>query len=109
MLQKIKIRNAIKKQKFLTTKDLHFKNDCNSKRIQSKFFPFPSSNNLKKLIPVQSLQFSNQTSFQMSKRVLLPTNIKPEVYKLTLEPDLEKFTFDGQQEVTFKVTEPTKR
>jgi hypothetical protein len=45
----------------------------------------------------------------MSKRILLPTNVKPEVYKLKLEPNLEKFTFDGEQEVTFKLSTPTKR
>jgi hypothetical protein len=45
----------------------------------------------------------------MSKRILLPTNVKPEVYKLKLEPNLEKFTFDGEQEVAFKLMTPTKR
>eukprot|EP01080_Neovahlkampfia_damariscottae_P011786 gene11786-5123_t len=45
----------------------------------------------------------------MSKRVLLPTEVKPEVYKLQLEPDLEKCTYEGQQEVSFKLLKPTKR
>jgi hypothetical protein len=53
--------------------------------------------------------FSNSLQLKMSKRILLPTNVKPEVYKLKLEPNLEKFTFDGEQEVTFKLMTPTKR
>ena len=28
-------------------------------------------------------------------RVLLPTNVKPLHYDLTLEPDFEKFTYEG--------------
>lgn len=28
-------------------------------------------------------------------RVLLPTNVKPSHYDLTLEPDFEKFTYEG--------------
>lgn len=28
-------------------------------------------------------------------RVLLPTNVKPVHYDLTLEPDFEKFTYEG--------------
>jgi hypothetical protein len=52
---------------------------------------------------------SNSLQLKMSKRILLPTNVKPEVYKLKLEPNLEKFTFDGEQEVTFKLSTPTKR
>lgn len=50
-----------------------------------------------------------QYQMNKEKRVLLPTNITPLVYKLTLEPDLEKCTYTGHQEVTFKLNEPTKR
>lgn len=32
-------------------------------------------------------------------REVLPTNVKPLHYDLTLEPDLEKFTFDGTVEI----------
>ena len=33
----------------------------------------------------------------------LPTNVKPENYKLRLQPDLEKFTFKGQEIIDVKV------
>ena len=31
-----------------------------------------------------------------SHREVLPTNVKPIHYDLTLEPDFEKFTYDGK-------------
>jgi aminopeptidase N len=38
-----------------------------------------------------------------SYRVLLPSDVVPEYYALTLEPDLEKFTFDGVVKITCDV------
>ena len=32
----------------------------------------------------------------------LDRNIEPQVYDITLKPDLEKFTFSGQESITFK-------
>lgn len=43
----------------------------------------------------------------MSYRVLLPADVEPEHYDLTLEPDLEKFTFEGTVKITVDVKEAT--
>ena len=37
----------------------------------------------------------------------LPTHVRPTSYRLTLAPDLETFTFEGSQEVSIEVTQPT--
>ena len=42
-----------------------------------------------------------------SKAVTLPANVKPSRYKLTLEPNLEDFTFRGEESVDIEVLEPT--
>jgi puromycin-sensitive aminopeptidase len=36
----------------------------------------------------------------------LPTNIRPTLYTLTLEPDLENFTFTGSETIAIEVDEP---
>ncbi|KAI1083155.1 peptidase family M1-domain-containing protein [Whalleya microplaca] len=41
-------------------------------------------------------------------RELLPTNVIPRHYDVTLEPDFEKFTFDGKVLIDFDVQEETK-
>eukprot|EP01097_Dermamoeba_algensis_P006404 TRINITY_DN4015_c0_g1_i1.p1 TRINITY_DN4015_c0_g1~~TRINITY_DN4015_c0_g1_i1.p1 ORF type:complete len:856 (+),score=234.34 TRINITY_DN4015_c0_g1_i1:115-2682(+) len=46
---------------------------------------------------------------QTVDRVLLPKHIRPRVYKVTLEPDLKAFKFDGEEEIEFEVVEPTKQ
>lgn len=51
----------------------------------------------------------HQIEMNKQKRVLLPEDVTPLVYKLTLEPDLEKSTYTGSQEVTFRLNKPTKR
>eukprot|EP00931_Biecheleriopsis_adriatica_P019080 TRINITY_DN13114_c0_g1_i2.p1 TRINITY_DN13114_c0_g1~~TRINITY_DN13114_c0_g1_i2.p1 ORF type:complete len:898 (-),score=224.58 TRINITY_DN13114_c0_g1_i2:61-2694(-) len=38
-----------------------------------------------------------------NQRVLLPSDVLPEIYDLTLEPDLECFTFDGVVKITCDV------
>eukprot|EP00913_Durusdinium_trenchii_P028790 g26997.t1 len=38
-----------------------------------------------------------------TKRELLPSDVLPEHYDLTLEPDVEKFTFDGVVKITCDV------
>ena len=37
----------------------------------------------------------------------LPTNVRPTLYTLTLEPDLESFTFAGSETIAIEVDEPT--
>lgn len=39
---------------------------------------------------------SSSVAIRPEGRELLPTNVRPLHYNLTLEPDLEKFTFDGE-------------
>ncbi len=41
--------------------------------------------------------------------VVLPSNVKPSKYRLTLQPDLETFTFRGDQSVDIEIVEPTAR
>ena len=41
--------------------------------------------------------------------VVLPSNVKPSKYRMTLQPDLETFTFKGEQTVDIEVVEPTAR
>lgn len=38
-------------------------------------------------------------------RELLPTNVKPTHYDLSLEPDFDKFTFDGRVVIDLDVAE----
>ncbi len=40
---------------------------------------------------------------------VLPSNVKPSKYRLTLHPDLETFTFQGEQAVDIEIVEPTAR
>ncbi|MCH8063786.1 MAG: M1 family metallopeptidase, partial [Chloroflexi bacterium] len=42
-----------------------------------------------------------------SKAILLPTNVQPEKYTLTLEPDLKAFTFNGSEKIDIEVLEAT--
>ena len=37
----------------------------------------------------------------------LPTTVRPTLYTLTLEPDLDSFTFDGSETIAIQVDEPT--
>ena len=39
----------------------------------------------------------------------LPANVRPTAYRLTLTPDLENFTFEGQVSIDLDVSEPTAR
>ena len=41
--------------------------------------------------------------------VVLPSNVKPSKYRMTLQPDLESFTFKGEQTVDIEIVEPTAR
>jgi len=45
----------------------------------------------------------------MKKSVMtnLPTGVIPVNYKLTLEPDLNSFTFKGSEAVTIEISRPT--
>lgn len=42
-------------------------------------------------------------------RVLLPADVRPERYRITLEPDLERFTFQGSESVDVRVEAATRR
>jgi len=42
---------------------------------------------------------SSGSSSVPSDRVVLPTDVKPTNYKLQLEPDFEKFTFEGSVDI----------
>ena len=41
--------------------------------------------------------------------VVLPANVKPSKYRMTLQPDLGTFTFKGEQTVDIEIVEPTAR
>ena len=41
--------------------------------------------------------------------VVLPSNVKPSKYRMTLQPDLEAFTFKGEQTVDIDIVIPTAR
>ena len=41
------------------------------------------------------------------KPAILPTNVRPERYELTLTPDLATFTFSGEEKLSVEVLEPT--
>ena len=41
--------------------------------------------------------------------VVLPGNVQPNKYRLTLQPDLESFTFKGEQTVDIEIVAPTAR
>ena len=41
--------------------------------------------------------------------VVLPSNVKPSKYRMTLQPDLDSFTFKGEQTVDIEIVEPTAR
>lgn len=43
------------------------------------------------------------------ERVLLPDDVCPERYDITLRPDLERFTFGGSETVDIEVKSPTRR
>ena len=44
-----------------------------------------------------------------AEAVVLPSNVKPSKYRMTLHPDLETFTFQGEQTVDIEIVVPTAR
>ena len=44
-----------------------------------------------------------------SNAVSLPADVRPVEYRLTLEPDLSTFTFEGMETVAIEVLSPTSR
>ena len=42
-----------------------------------------------------------------SERVVLPTNVRPIRYDITLDPDLSDFTFQGKETIEIEVVDPT--
>ncbi len=44
-----------------------------------------------------------------AEAVVLPASVKPSKYRLTLQPDLNTFTFKGEQTVDIEIVEPTAR
>ncbi|KAI1828006.1 peptidase family M1-domain-containing protein [Xylaria intraflava] len=53
-------------------------------------------------------QFGGAKPDPLAGRELLPTNVIPRHYDVTLEPDFEKFTFEGRVAIDFDVQEPTR-
>ncbi len=45
----------------------------------------------------------------MTDRSILPASVRPSKYRITLAPDLERFTFRGEETVEIQVLEPTDR
>ena len=43
----------------------------------------------------------------MTTPTMLPTNVRPSAYDLTLQPDLENFTFRGEVDIDLTVREAT--
>ena len=43
----------------------------------------------------------------MTTPTMLPTAVRPSAYDLTLQPDLEKFTFRGEEDIDLTIHEPT--
>ena len=41
--------------------------------------------------------------------IVLPSNVKPSKYRMKLQPDLETFTFKGEQTIDIEIVEPTAR
>lgn len=50
----------------------------------------------------------SSSSTNVAGRELLPTNVVPNHYDLTLEPDFTKFTFDGTVVIDVDVAEDSK-
>lgn len=48
---------------------------------------------------------TNGDSINVSARELLPINVKPIHYDIILEPDFDKFTFDGQVVIDLDIAE----
>jgi aminopeptidase 2 len=46
-------------------------------------------------------QFDSTGSTTVPDREVLPTNVQPYHYELTLEPNFEKFTFKGTVEILY--------
>ncbi len=46
-------------------------------------------------------------SMPASDTVVLPANVRPSHYQITLQPDLEKFTFDGLEIINIEIAEAT--
>jgi len=44
-----------------------------------------------------------------SKRIVLPTDVRPDRYDITIRPDAEKLTFTGQARIELTVVKPTRR
>ena len=44
-----------------------------------------------------------------AEAVVLPANVKPSKYKMTLQPDLKTFTFKGEQTIDIDIVVPTAR
>ena len=45
----------------------------------------------------------------MKKNIRLPMHVKPERYKIMLKPDLNEFTFTGEETIYLKLEKPTKQ
>jgi len=62
---------------------------------------------LRRALPVRMVSLPPRTAGDKSYRQLLPSDVIPEKYDLTLEPDLERFTFEGHVKITCDVSVAT--
>ena len=69
--------------------------------------PLSHTQLLPKAVP---LRRSSQTAKKMSEKTFqrLPLNVVPKHYTVQLKPDLQAFTFTGEQTINVSVAEPTK-
>ena len=50
---------------------------------------------------------SMASSMERTNEVMLPNNLRPSRYELTLAPDLKEFTFEGEETIDIEIIEPT--
>jgi puromycin-sensitive aminopeptidase len=68
--------------------------------------PGLKSSNITKVVPVSSYHFKmsdKRKEFERLAKTVVPSN-----YKIKLQPDLEKLTFDGTEEITVEIKSPVK-
>ena len=62
---------------------------------------------MKKLFRKHIKKLRNLYNHNSMKNVRLPNYIKPERYQLTIKPNLEGFTFEGEETISLIINRPT--